>query len=92
MERYMQKLVTVRAIEWWPPEDSRHKPFPGIELYGDAYRIWTPNGWRTIHPGDYVVVDSNGHTYPCKPEVFHAAYEPCPKIPNASADCSPTST
>lgn len=75
LTQYVQKRVAVRAFRWWPPEDSRHVVFEGIELHGENFRIGTPNGWRTVSPGDYIVVDASDHAYPCKPEVFESAYE-----------------
>jgi hypothetical protein len=36
----------------------------------------TPWGLLTINPGDWVVTDIDGESYPCEPKVFATTYEP----------------
>lgn len=45
--------------------DSEDSSGPPIELY-----IVTLNGIMKVELGDYVVLDTNGEIYPCKPEIF----------------------
>lgn len=73
---YMQRVVRVRAVRWWPPGHPEHRPNESVEHHHGEFKIGTSHGWRTLHPGDYIVVDHMGRTYPCRPEVFEAAYEP----------------
>jgi len=37
--------------------------------------IQTPEGEHIVCPGDYVVKESGGSKYPCKPNVFFKTYE-----------------
>lgn len=72
---YVQRAVRVRAVRWFPPGHPSHVASDVVELHGSDYKIGTANGWRTIHPGDYIVYGHNNSVYPARPEVFEAAYE-----------------
>lgn len=49
--------------ELWPKTDR--KPF-----------ILTLEGKMRISEGDYIITGVKGERYPCKPDIFHATYEP----------------
>lgn len=38
--------------------------------------ISTLEGDMTALPGDWIITGVAGETYPCKPEIFQATYEP----------------
>ncbi len=39
--------------------------------------IKTLEGDMVASTGDYIIRGLRGEYYPCKPDVFHAKYEPC---------------
>lgn len=36
----------------------------------------TPEGLHVVSPGDWIITGIKGEKYPCKPDIFHATYEP----------------
>lgn len=42
---------------------------------GRGVIVHTPDGTRTAEPGDYVIHDTDGHFYPCKPNIFEETYK-----------------
>lgn len=47
--------------------------------------INTLEGRHFISPGDYIITGIKGERYPCKPDIFHATYEPVNEDINISA-------
>ena len=52
---------------------------PPCELF-----IKTLEGEMHVSVGDYVIQGIKGEIYPCKPDIFHATYEPA-EAPDAKA-------
>jgi hypothetical protein len=60
--------------------------FRSIQIIVDAFRVQqrtvippTQNGHQglyVVYPGDYLCVDQEGRTFPCKAEEFERNYEP----------------
>ncbi len=49
-----------------------------IHLYNHSkpmYRIDTLEGGRIVSPGDWIITDTQGERYLCKPDIFNATYE-----------------
>ncbi len=55
----------------------RKKPVV-IEAYQtkEHLKILTLEGTMEAIPGDWIITGIKGETYPCKPDVFEATYEP----------------
>lgn len=41
-----------------------------------AIEIETLEGTMRADPGDWIITGVKGETYPCKPDIFEATYEP----------------
>ena len=55
----------------------RKKPVV-IEAYQtkEGLKILTLEGTMEAMPGDWIITGVKGETYPCKPDIFEATYEP----------------
>ena len=42
---------------------------------GMPFKVWTLEGWMTVNEGDYVIKDTFGDVYPCRPHIFEHTYE-----------------
>lgn len=88
MARYKTRKIKIIEAEQWFPD--RH--VTGVRLVAEAsnpgrdgeqafftpehYVVDSLQGEVSIHPGDWVIAESDGcHHYPCNPEVFEATYE-----------------
>ena len=56
---------------------------PGTRECGDCPAIMHDHGWidtleggHRVCPGDFVITGIKSERYPCKPDIFEAAYEP----------------
>lgn len=60
--------------------------FRSIPTFIEAVRTWERTvigpaqsghgGIYVAYPGDYLCIDQNGHTFPCKADDFERRYEP----------------
>ena len=69
----------IDAVQWWPPDDSRHVSIEGVEKGPRDDQPWgivTLEGFMACSPGDWVITGVKGERYPCKPDIFEATYEP----------------
>lgn len=55
---------------------------PGTRMCQQCTRQMNDHGWidasersHIVCPGDWIITDIAGETYPCKPEIFEATYE-----------------
>lgn len=81
MTKYRKKPVTVEAEQFWPNK----KPWPnGVIMTavderdpskGNHRVICTLGGNIKVSSGDWIITGVKGEKYPCKPDIFHAAYE-----------------
>ena len=79
MAKYRKKPVVIEA-EQFNPDKAR---WPGgvvqCEIDPDKpkdYRIQTLEGPFVVTPGDWIITGIKGETYPCKPDIFAATYDP----------------
>ena len=61
----------------------RHPNVPGMRMCQHCCLIMDAHGWidtleggHIVCPGDWIITGVRGEHYPCKPEIFAAAYEP----------------
>lgn len=49
-----------------------------VEAYQTSETMFIPTleGVMRADPGDYIITGIRGEQYPCKPDIFHATYEP----------------
>lgn len=52
-----------------------HPPTEGHETANEL-KIQTLEGVHTVTMGDFIIQGIRGELYPCKPDIFHATYEP----------------
>lgn len=45
----------------------------------DFIYIKTPEGLMEVGLGDWIIKGVKGEIYPCKPDIFHATYDPAPE-------------
>ena len=84
--RFRKKPVVVEATQWFKIDDHPQiRPWPGdigplkcrhcnqfMECHG-----WTDTleGGHIVCPGDWIITDVKGETYPVKPDIFAETYE-----------------
>jgi len=68
---YQRRNGFVEAVQWWEPGDH-----PLVIGQSEGWAIATPEGWRRVLPGDWLVTDATGCTWPMRDELFHGIYEP----------------
>lgn len=85
--KYRKKEVVVEAVQWLGFEEGPHDL--GVVMPpGEAEEAWiavigglpvgwieTPEGGRIVRGGDYIITESGGGRYPCRPDIFEATYE-----------------
>ena len=85
MTRWRKKPVVIEADIYAPGmEDGIDRmPVSKLDKFGypelvpqDRPYIETLEGRHYITEGDYIITGVKGERYPCKPDIFHASYEP----------------
>jgi hypothetical protein len=76
--RFRKKPVVVEAVIWTGHNFAEVMLFcPKAAMVSDQ-QIYVPtidnHGYAAI--GDYIIKGVQGEFYPCKPDIFHATYEP----------------
>lgn len=79
VKQYRKKPVSISAAIW-DGEDATAQYIldwvgPAAKQRGHYIEIATLKGTMTASIGDYIIKDSNGKFYPCKPDVFADCYE-----------------
>lgn len=77
--KYRKKPVVIEATQYFKGAD-----IAGVELsypWQDTNRepepiIRTLEGVMVVQEGDWIITGIKGEIYPCKPDIFAAAYEP----------------
>ena len=82
---YARNLAAAQVLDWLSehlgniisPEqvESRREGW-SIDPATGALMIATLEGVMSASPGDYIIRGVKGEFYPCKPDIFHATYEP----------------
>lgn len=57
--------------QWMTNGGCKYAIHPDASVY-----ILTLEGQMKASPGDYIIKGVKGEFYPCKPDIFHATYEP----------------
>ena len=70
---FRAKPFEFKARQWF--KDGDH---PAVQLaFGeDRFFVQTRQGMARVDPGDWIITLPDGESYPCKPDVFSAKYEP----------------
>ena len=82
--KFRKKPIVIDAYQWLPDENQEQMPpAPDYLLRARTrfgrhigWELKTLEGWYVLTPGDYLICGIKGEWYPCKPDVFHATYEP----------------
>lgn len=78
--RYKTKPCEIEAVQWTGEnltEILRFANTQNIDITSGVLIIKTLEGNMVASTGDYIIRGLRGEYYPCKPDVFHAKYEPC---------------
>nr|DAQ03111.1 MAG TPA: PGDYG protein [Caudoviricetes sp.] len=78
--KYITKPCEIEAVEWTGKNAAEILQFTNTENVNIVFGIpviSTFNGEMRADVGDYIIRGLRGEYYPCKPDVFHAKYEPC---------------
>ena len=75
--KFRKKPVEVHATQFWVLGD--HPDVVADERSPTGYAMHTLENQTYKHevtPGDWIITGVKGETYPCKPDIFEATYEP----------------
>jgi O-methyltransferase involved in polyketide biosynthesis len=81
---YRKKSQAINAMQWNGDNTKELMAWlkdvgARTEIYSDGrmdrLNISAPHGVVAALPGDWIIVSSDGHTYPCKNNIFYATYE-----------------
>ena len=85
MPKYRKKPAVIEATRWYGSEgheavqrvDSR-----SLDVCQYCNLAYKEHGWmktlrnsRIVCPGDWIITDTAGEHYPCKPDIFATTYE-----------------
>jgi hypothetical protein len=79
MAKFRKKPVVIDAVQWF--KDGDHPAVKVWDRGGHVYKNGTPlietlKGEHRVTPGDWIITGLAGEHYPCKAEIFAAAYDP----------------
>jgi hypothetical protein len=80
VQRYRKKPVVIEAIQWDGRNTEEVRAFCG-DSFSYSLLITTSEGSHKVSLNDFIIKGVAGDFYPCKPEIFHMTYEPCPEKP-----------
>ncbi|MFM0730966.1 hypothetical protein PQQ52_10800 [Paraburkholderia sediminicola] len=69
--KFRKRNCTVDAIQWFKPGDHA-----AVEMHEGLWRVLTPEGWRAVAPGNWIVTDDGKNAFPMKNQLFINIYEP----------------
>jgi hypothetical protein len=78
--KFRTKPCEIEAVQWTGEnltEILRFANTQNIDITSGVLIIKTLEGDMVASTGDYIIRGLRGEYYPCKPDVFHAKYEPC---------------
>ncbi|KUY98151.1 hypothetical protein WS50_11860 [Burkholderia territorii] len=70
MRTFIRKNAVVKARRC---VDFSREPY--IQCVEGQWRLLTPEGWRTVQEGDWIVMDETGAMWPMADDVFMLLYE-----------------
>ncbi|CAE6700377.1 hypothetical protein R69888_00710 [Paraburkholderia haematera] len=74
--QFRKRNSIVEASQWFVPGDH-----PRVERQGQMWAIGTPEGWRKVNPGDWILTDGTGNSWPMGDREFRYRYEPAEGLP-----------
>lgn len=78
--KFRTKPCEIEATKWTGENVAEIMRFVKNEsaiIINGVLIIKTLEGDMVASTGDYIIRGLRGEYYPCKPDVFHAKYEPC---------------
>ena len=78
--KFRTKPCEIEAVQWTGRnvvEIMRFVKNESAIITNGVLIIKTLEGDMVARTGDYIIRGLRGEYYPCKPDVFHAKYEPC---------------
>jgi len=69
--KFQKRNCIVDAIQWFKPGDHA-----AVETYDGRWGVWTPEGWRTVVTGDWIVTNDDENPFPMNNQLFINIYEP----------------
>jgi len=69
--RFLKKGAAVEAERWFGPGGHPH-----VVLRARGWEIATPEGWREVNVGDWILTDDNGSSWPMSDPQFRSLYAP----------------
>jgi hypothetical protein len=69
--KFRKRNSLVDAIQWFKPGDH-----PAVEMHDGQWRVSTPEGWRTVVLGDWIVTNDDEIPFPMNNHIFINLYEP----------------
>jgi len=88
-QRYRKKPVVIHAIQWTGTNFFEALGFcsssrrGSMSQLGDKLVITTLEGDMRASNGDWIIRGIKGELHLCKPDIFHATYEPAGEEPTA---------
>ncbi|WP_321950456.1 hypothetical protein [Burkholderia cenocepacia] len=69
--RFRKRTSHVDATRWFADGDHER-----VERRDGKWAVATPEGWRPVQPGDWIVRDEGGNCRPMEDGLFVRCYEP----------------
>ncbi|HHV7518647.1 TPA: hypothetical protein ACUNF5_000072 [Burkholderia orbicola] len=69
--RFRKRTSQVDATRWFAEGDHER-----VERREGKWAVATPEGWRSVKPGDWIVRDECGNCWPMEDGLFMHCYEP----------------
>lgn len=69
--RFRKRTSHVDATRWFADGDHER-----VERRDGKWAVATPEGWRPVQPGDWIVLDEGGNCWPMEDGLFVRCYEP----------------
>lgn len=77
MAKFRKRPVIVDAVQFWYDGDHpRVLPDPRSPTGWAIHTVETTAIKHEVTPGDWIVTGLQGEVYPCRADIFAAAYEP----------------
>lgn len=86
MPKFRKKPVVVEAVQVW----ANNETWPATVRYDEnqgGFAVFDNlhDTWVHFESGDWIITGVQGETYPCKPDIFAATYEPARPRPCRTA-------
>ncbi|MFL9876171.1 hypothetical protein [Paraburkholderia megapolitana] len=78
--KFAKRNCIVEATRWFSPGDH-----PAVEQHDGVWSIATPEGWRDVKPGDWVITPPGDAVYCMQDSLFTSLYEPLASSPVLTA-------